>query len=44
LVKKPRPIILDGTLENYRPAVQVIDNFVRNHKLAPIAENQGRPR
>jgi len=40
LVKNSRPIILDETPDNYRPTVQVIDNFVRNHKLALIAETK----
>jgi hypothetical protein len=40
LVKNSRPIILDDTPNNYRPTVQVIDNFVRNHKLALIAETK----
>ena len=40
LVKNSRPIILDDTPDNYRPTVQVIDNFVRNHKLGLIAETK----
>jgi len=40
LVKNSRPIILDDTPGNYRPTVQVIDNFVRNHKLGLIAETK----
>jgi hypothetical protein len=40
LVKHSRPIILDGTPAAYRPAVQVIDNFVRNHKLGLIFETR----
>jgi len=40
LVKNSRPIILDDTPDNYRPTVQVIDNFERNHKLALIAETK----
>jgi len=40
LVKNSRPIILDDTPESYRPTVQVIDNFVRNHKLGLIAETK----
>jgi hypothetical protein len=40
LVKNSRPFILDDTPDNYRPTVQVIDNFVRNHKLALIAETK----
>jgi hypothetical protein len=38
LVKNSRPIILDDTPAGYRPIVQVIDNFERNHKLGLIAE------
>jgi hypothetical protein len=40
LVKNSRPIVLDDTPDNYRPTVQVIDNFVRNHKLGLIAETK----
>jgi hypothetical protein len=40
LVKNSRPIILDDTPDNYCPTVQVIDNFVRNHKLGLIAETK----
>jgi hypothetical protein len=40
LVKNSRPIILDDTPDDYRPTVQVIDNFVRNHKLGLIAETK----
>ncbi|GAI48499.1 unnamed protein product, partial [marine sediment metagenome] len=40
LVKNSRPIILDETPDDYRPTVQVIDNFVRNHKLGLIAETK----
>jgi len=40
LVKNSRPIILDDTPDDYRPTVQVIDNFVRNHKLGLIAETE----
>jgi hypothetical protein len=40
LVKNSRPIILDDTPDNYRPIVQVIDNFERNHKLGLIAETK----
>ncbi len=38
LVKNSRPIILDNTPADYRPTVQVIDNFERNHKLGLIFE------
>ena len=30
----------DDTADSYRPTVQVIDNFVRNHKLGLIAETR----
>jgi hypothetical protein len=40
LVKNSRPIILDDTPHDYRPTVQVIDNFERNHKLGLIAETK----
>jgi hypothetical protein len=40
LVKNSRPIILDDTPDSYRPTVQVIDNFERNHKLALITETK----
>ena len=38
IVKKSRPFILDNAPENYRPIVQVVDNFERNHKLGLIFE------
>lgn len=38
LVKAGRPLILDSTPPSYRPLVQVIDNFARNHKLGLICE------
>ena len=38
LVKNARPIVLDDTPADYRPIVQVIDNFARNHKLGLIFE------
>jgi hypothetical protein len=40
LVKNSRPIMFDDTPDDYRPTVQVIDNFVRNHKLGLIAETK----
>jgi hypothetical protein len=43
LVKNSRPIILDETPDGYRPTVQVIDNFERNHKLGLIAETKVGP-
>lgn len=38
LVKNSRPIILDETPADYRPLVQVVDNFARNHKLGILFE------
>ena len=40
LVKNARPVILDDTPHDYRPIVQVIDNFARNHKLGLIFETR----
>ncbi|UCG48829.1 MAG: hypothetical protein JSU94_03425, partial [Phycisphaerales bacterium] len=40
LVKNSRPIILDDTPAGYRPIVQAIDNFERNHKLGLIFESR----
>ena len=40
LVKNSRPIQFDDTPNEYRPIVQVIDNFVRNGKLGLIAETK----
>jgi hypothetical protein len=40
LVKNSRPVIFDDTPDSYRPTVQVIDNFVRNHKIEMIAETK----
>jgi hypothetical protein len=40
LVKNCKPIILDDTPEDYRPLIQTIDNFVRNHKLGMIFETK----
>jgi hypothetical protein len=40
LVKNSRPIILDDTPADYRPTLQVIDNFERNHKLGLIFETK----
>jgi len=38
LVKNSRPIILDDAPADYRPTVQMVDNFERNHKLGLIFE------
>jgi hypothetical protein len=38
LTKNSRPIILDATPQSYRPTVQTIDNFDRNHKLGLLFE------
>jgi hypothetical protein len=40
LVKNARPIMFDETPTTYRPLVQVIDNFVSNHKLGLLAETK----
>jgi len=40
LVKNSRPVILDGTPQDYRPIVQTIDNFDRNHKLGLLFETR----
>jgi Arc/MetJ family transcription regulator len=38
LLQRSRSIILDETPATYRPIVQVIDNFSRNHKLGNLFE------
>jgi hypothetical protein len=38
LIKNSRPLILDETPRAFRPIVQVIDNFARNHKLGLLME------
>jgi hypothetical protein len=43
LVKHARPLILDGSPADYRPLVQIIDTFARNHKLALLAETKVGP-
>jgi hypothetical protein len=40
LVKNSRPVILDEAPHDYRPIVQVIDNFDRNHKLGLLFETK----
>lgn len=40
LVKNARPIILDETPQDYRPIIQVIDNFDRYHKLGLLFETR----
>ena len=40
LIKNARPIILDDSPDSYRPTVQMIDNFVTNHKLGLITETK----
>ena len=40
VVKNSRPLMLDDTPDDYRPIVQVIDNFDRNHKLGILAETK----
>lgn len=38
LVMNSRAMVLDATDAGYRPIVQVVDNFVRNHKLGLVFE------
>lgn len=38
ITKNSRPMILDNTVKNYRPLIQVIDNVERNHKLGLLYE------
>ena len=38
LMQNSRPMILDDTPADFRPLVQVIDNFARNHKLGTVWE------
>jgi hypothetical protein len=41
IIKHSRPMILDDYPADYKPIVQVIDNFSRNHKLGLIYEAPG---
>jgi len=43
LVRNARPIIFDGAPDGFRPLVQMIDNFDRNHKLGLLAETKVGP-
>ena len=38
VIKNSHPMILDNTVKDYRPIVQVIDNIERNHKLGLVFE------
>ncbi|HWW03214.1 MAG TPA: discoidin domain-containing protein [Candidatus Acidoferrum sp.] len=40
LMQHSRVFVLDGTPPAYRPVLQVIDNFARNHKLGVIFEGR----
>jgi hypothetical protein len=40
LVKNCRPVILDDAPAEYKPLIQTIDNFARNHKLGMIFETR----
>jgi hypothetical protein len=42
LVMNCKPIILDETPVDYKPLIQTIDNFDRNHKLGMIFETKYR--
>ena len=43
LVKSSRAIVLDATPRPWRPIVQAIDNFARNHKLGLLFETRVGP-
>ncbi len=38
LLDQSRSVVLDGTPPGFRPIIQVIDNFARNHKLGNLFE------
>lgn len=40
LIQSSRTLILDDTPPDFRPIVQVIDNFSRNHKLGNVLETR----
>ena len=40
LIQQSRSLILDDTPADFRPIVQVIDNFARNHKLGNVFETR----
>jgi hypothetical protein len=40
LMQRSRLFILDDTPPTYRPTIQVIDNFARNHKLGVVFEGR----
>jgi hypothetical protein len=40
LLNNSRTLILDDTPADFRPIVQVVDNFARNHKLGNLFETQ----
>lgn len=40
LLNNSRTLILDDTPANFRPIVQVVDNFARNHKLGNLFETR----
>jgi hypothetical protein len=43
LLQHSRPLVLDDAPDDYRPIVQPIDNFERNHRLGLIAETKVGP-
>ena len=43
LLQNSRSLILDDTPADFRPIVQVIDNFARNHKLGNLFETRVGP-
>lgn len=40
---RSKAIVLNGTPDDYRPIVQVIDNYERNYKLGSIFETRVGP-
>jgi hypothetical protein len=43
LLNNSRSLILDDSPADFRPSVQVVDNFARNHKLANLFETRVGP-
>jgi len=43
LLNNSRTLMVDETLATFRPIVQIVDNFARNHKLANLFEGQVGP-
>jgi hypothetical protein len=43
LIESSQSVILDETPDHYRPIVQVVDSFARNHKLGNVFEAKVGP-